>query len=146
MQRTVYQTIIQDNFDYFVDKVKKPMMDTLLILGKLWTTPTHENVTQPNSHLLLNHMEEFSKYEQNDSGRKEMMLTVFKVLIDVYDHDPYYRPRFDWLIEQLVDDVIKGKWQPRPDDAPYELWTEKDIKNYQLIEKFRKVSPNNRFK
>lgn len=135
--RTLFQTIIKDNFDYFIEKVKAPMMNTIIQLGKLWPTPTWENLVHPNAHLLLKHMEEYEEYEQIEGVRKEMMLTAFKVVIDVYDHDVVYRKRLDNLIESIVDDVIKGRWQPNLDESRLLLWSEQDVKNYKLMRKFR---------
>lgn len=100
------------------EKVNKAMYKALLLLANRYEEPTHENVLHPNSHKLLDTIDEFLEYEGN-SARVNLFRAVFRVVIHKYE-DPYYGRRFDWLIEKIVN----SDWITRPCDYPNECWNE----------------------
>lgn len=103
---------------YVMDKVKKPLMKAIVTLAQRYPDPTRENCIQSNSHILFDIRDKFFEYERND-GRKPLFEAIFKLLIAEYEHDPYYRFRLDWVLEQIE----KSDWKPRP-RIPMECWTE----------------------
>jgi len=103
---------------YIIHKVKKPLMKAIITLVKRYPNPTRENCSYPNTHILFDIWDKFSEYEDN-SGRKALFDAAFKFLIVEYEHDPYYRYRFDWMLEEIV----KRGWLPRP-TQPMSHWKE----------------------
>lgn len=110
---------------YIIDKVKKPLQKAITVLSLRFPEPTRENILYPNSHLLLDARDKFFEYECN-KGKKALFQAIWKIFIDEYEHDPYYRYRIDWIIEEMVEAVISGKWKPRPTGRPSPFWTEPD--------------------
>lgn len=123
---------------YIIDKVKKPLMKAIIILSKRYPEPTRENCLNPNSHLLLDIQDEFLEYEAN-SGRRELFKALFRIVIGEYEHDPYYRSRMNWIIEEIVERVIDGLWLPRGENSPPTHWAEE--KPYGLYQgrRFKKL-------
>ena len=130
MTRTIYQTIIKDNFDYFVEKVKLPMRLAVINIAKLFPEPKWDNLAEPSSQVLLEAMEKYEEFEllqDGEAGRRDMMLAAFKVIIAVYDHDPFYRIRFRWLIEYLTDQTKTVRWNIGQEAIPEpHLWNVPD--------------------
>lgn len=93
---------------YVIDKVKKPLMKAIITLVNRYPDPTRENCLRSNSQILFNIRDKFFEFE-NNKGRKALFEAAFKLLIAEYEHDPYYRYRFDWVLEQLMD----SDWKPR---------------------------------
>ncbi len=121
--RSMRQQIIDDNFDYFVEKVKKPMMLAIVKLGKLWPEPKWNNLDHPSSQILLEAMEQYVKFERIEGIRKDMMMTAFRVVIAVYDHDPFYRHRLRWLIKLLTTATATVRWNMDEEAVPFpHLW------------------------
>ena len=108
---------------YMIDHAKKPLMRFLVAIAKRWPDPTYINVSHPNSRLLLAIRDKFISLEDNPQ-RIELFKAVFKIVICVYDHDPYYRTRADWIIEEIVEYVFRGHWKPRQINAPRNCWRE----------------------
>lgn len=123
-----------DTRQYVIDKVKAPLMKAILSLAKRIPEPTEENTINPNSHILMEIRDKFLEYEENPShpdkknhpldGRDHLFKGAFDLLIAEYEHDPYYRYRFDWFLEELVEMVIGGYWRPRPPEHPLTHWSE----------------------
>ncbi|KKL08483.1 hypothetical protein LCGC14_2575420 [marine sediment metagenome] len=123
MVRTMRQQIIDDKFDYFVKKVKLPTMLTIVQLGKLWPKPKWNNLDQPSSQILLEAMEQYVKFERIEGIRKDMMMTAFRVIIAVYDHDSFYRHRLRWLIKLLTTATSTVRWNMDEEAVPTpHLW------------------------
>lgn len=93
---------------YVIDKIKKPLMKAIVTLAQRYPDPTRENCRQVNSHILFDIRDKFFEYEGNLS-RKALFDALFKLFIAEYEHDPYYRYRLDWMLEQ----VMGSDWQPR---------------------------------
>ena len=101
--------LLQGKFrNYVIDKIKKPLMEAIVTLVQKYPEPTRENCLHPNSHILLDIRDKFLEYENNPS-RKPLFEAAFKLLIVEYEHDPYYRYRFDWFLEQIME----SDWKPR---------------------------------
>ncbi len=108
--------------DYVIDKIKKPMIKALIVLANRYPEPTRDNTLNQNSHLLFDIRDKFLEYE--DGGRRELFNAIFKLLIVEYEHDPYYRSRINWVIEELVEATMDGKWLPRGENRPISCWRE----------------------
>lgn len=107
--------------EFVIKKIKDPLRKLLIIVADRLPDPTHENVIRPNSHILLDIRDKFFEYDDNPS-RKDLLKSVWKLFIAEYEHDPYYRYRFDWLFEEMV----KRGWMPRPCGRPLTNWNEPD--------------------
>lgn len=105
--------------DYVIDKIKKPMMERIISLVSKYPEPTRENCLHPNTQKLLDIRDKFFEYE-NLAGRKPLFEAAFKLLIIEYEHDPYYRWRFEWLLEE----INKSGWLPRKEGRPLSHWKE----------------------
>lgn len=102
----------------------------LIHLSRKYPEATHDNVLRPNSHLWIDIKDRFFEYEDNP-GRNSLFEAVFRIFIAQYEHDPYYTYRIDWVIEEVVELVMSGKWKPRPQGHPINFWKEpKDYGDY----------------
>lgn len=104
-----YQVLRGTMRDYVISKIKKPMMKAITTLANRYPEPTRVNCLHPNSHILFDIQDKFFEYEDNHNEREAMFRAAFKILIAEYEHDPYYRYRFDWILEQIID----SDWKPR---------------------------------
>lgn len=119
-------TMLRGNLrEYVIRHVKDPLRKILIAIAKRLPEPTKVNTLQPNSHVLLDIRDEFFKHENNPAhpegkfpGREEMFWAAWKIFICEYDHDPYYKYRFDWVIEQIVKAREEGTWTPLPEGRP----------------------------
>jgi len=91
-----------------MEKIKKPMMDTIVKLATKYPPPLRDTVEHPNTHRLLDIQDKFFEYEDNP-GRDALFRAIWKIFIIEYEHDPYYRYRIDWVLEE----VNKSNWEPR---------------------------------
>ena len=112
-------------------KIKAPLRKALCLIAKRYPEPTKENTAHPNTHRLLDIRDKFFELEDN-KGRKELFEAAFRILICEYEHDPYYRERFDWGVEE----IIKSGWQPRPLKHPHFCWREKGEYGGKSLETF----------
>ena len=79
-------------------------------------------VTQANSYVYLRIFRRFLKY---CGFRQPMMLAGAKIVIDELEHDPPYADASSFLIEELVEAVLNGEYQPRhQNNPPPSLWKE----------------------
>ena len=106
----------------------------MTLAGKYFQ-PTRENCIHPNSHHLFDIWDRFNENEDNpahpggvnkhmDWGRQHLFDAMWVIFIAEYEHDPYYRSRMDWVVEELVEVVMDGRWKPRPEGYPPKLWKE----------------------
>ena len=104
----------------YVIKHKDIFMKAITAYASILPEVTRENTELPNTHILIDKRDKFFTHERN-IGRKPLMEAVWKVLLSEYEHDIYYRNRFDWLLEELAN----SGWKPRSCDHPTnEHWTE----------------------
>jgi len=104
---------------FVIDKVKAPLRKVLILVANRLPEITKENTLHPNTHILIDLKDKFLEYETNPE-RKEMLKAGWKMFIAEYEHDPFYRYRFDWLIEEIVN----SDWKPRPVGHPNLFWGE----------------------
>lgn len=98
--------------DYVINKIKAPLQKIIEIIGGRLPEITRESLLQPNSHILFDLRDEFLKHENNRTKRK-LFEAAWNILIAIYEHDNYYRYRFDWLLEE----ISKSNWTPRLADS-----------------------------
>ena len=115
--------ILRDRRQYFADKVKAPLLAKIINLANKYPEPTYENVRKQNSHVLLDIVEEFFKYEDNPV-REPLFRAIFRIFIAEYEHDGYYSNRIDWLLERLFKVFQGGGWQLSKPWHPTNCWTE----------------------
>lgn len=72
-----------------------------------------DSVNHPNTKTLIEVREEFFKRENNDS-RNRLFRAIWKLLIIIYDYDPYYRDRMDWVKKEIEKREWKGIYPNRP--------------------------------
>ena len=113
-----HQMLLSPMRRYITDKVKTPLMKAIIALANKYPEPTRENCIQPNVHRLFDIWDKFLEYEHN-TGREALFAAAFKLLIAEYEHDPYYRFRFDWMLEEIE----KSNWKPRS-RIPMDRWSE----------------------
>ncbi len=94
-------------------KVKHCLMKALIQLAMRYPEPTLENCLHPNTKLMITMWDKFFEYEDNLS-RIPLFKAMRRITLCEYEHDPYYRYRMDWFIEQIIEDVKSGKWVLRP--------------------------------
>jgi len=105
------------NKRWFSDKVKIPLRKAILHFASKYPTPTRDNLYSQNSHILLDYLEYFEAHDNNET-RTPMVSAALKILIDEYDHDIYYRRRFD----DAVEFIKASDWATRdgpPGAFPY---------------------------
>jgi len=136
MGMEVVEYMLKDKRAYIVEKFKAPTMLSLIALArKIKIEPTLVNTYHPISHVLIDIRDRFFALE-NNSCRKALFEAAFRVFICVIESDRYYRWRFQWLIEEVVEAVIDGKWKPRTElSGLQKCWNggEPSGKGYEFI-------------
>jgi len=106
--------------DYVIKKIKSPLEKVIEIIGGRLPEITRESLLHPNSKILFDAKDKFFEYEENKT-KKKLFEAAWKILIAEYEHDNYYRYRFDWLLDEI------GKnWKPRMIDYPNIHWKESE--------------------
>ena len=118
---TISQDILKDRRQFFVDKVKKPLMKALITLANRYPEPTRENVKDPYALAWIDIWDKFFEMEDNP-GRLPLFKAIRKVMICEPGHDPYYRDRELVILELLFEAVLEGKVKPRSLDHPQDCW------------------------
>jgi len=93
---------------HVIEHIKKPLMEAIINIANRFPPPTMENTCIPNTAKLLNIRDKFFEYEDN-AGRDALFRALWRIFIVEYEHDPYYRYRIDWILEE----VNKSNWEPR---------------------------------
>lgn len=120
--RRVDQTILaQPLRNYFIQKVKKPLMKALVVLSRRYPQPTKENTGNIISHSIL---EIFQEFHERNSARPDMMRGAERVFVDEVEHDRVYYDMFNWILEQVILKILEGKWGLRNNKMLY--WKEPD--------------------
>lgn len=113
---------------------KAVFLKAIVAFSKILPEPTRDNVEYPNTVILMGIRDKYFTLHANP-GRNAMYKAAFRILLYLserpwkificeYEHDPRPRHIFDWLVEELVEAVISGKWVPRPVGHPSGFWDE----------------------
>lgn len=105
--------------DYFIDKVNRPFLKALILYGNRFPEATHDNVTHPNSHRLIDIRDAYLQCDTN-GRRREAFGAAFRIGIAKYEHSSNWRHPIDFVIEK----VFESNWQPRPLGCPKNQWNE----------------------
>ena len=127
MATSIYSEILGNKYQYFVDKVKKPLIKALVILSKRYPEPTEKNTTKHISHVLLDIWDEFFTWEDNP-GRNELFRAIKRITVCVVESDTYYSQRITWFLKRLTEKYISGEWTPLEPWAPMECWGDPNVK------------------
>jgi len=137
---SIGQYILYRRRQYFINQVKKPLMEGLEKFHKAtswWSkirvipqivksirrypTPTFENTNCANTHPTLKIIEKFNTYHHN-SMRQPLFDAIFKIAVCEFEHDIYYADLRDWWVEQIILAILDGEWQPRLENHPDPRW------------------------
>jgi len=105
----------------FVIEHKGVFEKAIIAYALILPEPTKENTLEPNCHILLDIRDRF---RERNTVKPALFEAAWKALICEYEHDPCYRNRLDWLLEELVESVLDGEWKPRPTNHPSGGWKE----------------------
>lgn len=104
----------------YAQALPDPMDDNGIGLTDTFDNP--KVVTQSNSYVYLHIFRRFIRY---CGFRQDMMLAGAKIVIDELEHDPAYGDAFGFLVEELVEAVLDGRYKPRHQNSPPEsIWLE----------------------
>ena len=126
--------------DYVVKKIKTPLsraianakrfaeMAPVLVesttrLKGVFGLLTKDKMLHQNTFCIIDHKAKFLSYETCVHSLK-FEGAAYDILIAENEHDPEYRHRFDTEIEWIVEDILSGKWKPRPPGCPVRNWKE----------------------
>ncbi len=123
MALLLMQQMLLTNRRGYIIKVKKALSKAIVTLASKFFEPTRENCIHPNTLVFFDIMDKFFEYEDN-LGKRALFKAIWKMVIVEHEHDPYYRDRLNWVVEELVEAVISGKWKPRETGHPNRLWNE----------------------
>ena len=104
---------------YVIDKIKRPLVNAITILASRYPEPTKDHTSLARTHILLDIQDKFFKHEDNPS-RDALFRALWRMFIVEYEHDPYYRYRIDWVIEELR----KSNWEDSPTAHETSCWKE----------------------
>ena len=120
-----------------INKIKGPFMDAIYIvmseasiaakiragaelyeltkeINKL-PDPTKANTRWKNTDILIDLRDEFFRLE-NNPGREPAFRAIWNFIIILYDYDPYYQQRIDWLVEAFLK--VASQWEAREPIVP----------------------------
>ena len=115
--RFLRHEINNDDREYYIEKVNKPLVKAITILGNRYPEPTEETILHHNSKLLLKRLELYLEYEEN-SRVAQIVKAVIRIAISKIEHSPNWRDRISWWVEGL------GDWKPRSYGHPLNQWNE----------------------
>ena len=111
--------INSDSREYYIEKVNRPLLKAITILGNRYPEPTMENLGHSNSRRLLEILHTYLEYEGNER-LASLGKALFRILIAKVEHSPNYRDRVSWFFEMIE----KCGWKPRSYNHPVNLWNE----------------------
>ena len=136
---TLVREILVDRRNFFINEVKAPLYAAIKLYSKKYPEPTHENVRQPNSHLLIDIFDEVMRFEKIE--RVMIILEAAKrLIIGEYEHDGVYRGRMDVILEKIVELIVKGEWKPRQLGKPSILWSEAEESKIKGMSLYGKIA------
>ena len=102
-----------------IEKIKKPLMKAITTLAMRYPEPTKDHTLLPRTHILIDIQNKFLEHENNE-GREPLFRALFRMFIIEYEHDPFYRSRIDWIIEEIK----KSSWGSDLVKTPNKYWKE----------------------
>ncbi len=105
--------------EYYIEKVNKPLLKAITILGNRFPEPTIDNVLHPNSKRLVEILEKYLRFEGNPYIAK-IISAVARIVINKLEHSPNWRDRIGFFAEELR----AGEWKPRSYNHPENAWNE----------------------
>ncbi len=122
-----YQMICQRSGEV-ITQIKAPLQKAILsaafAFSERFGKITKANTVSVTTHSLIDIRNKFLSFESN-KGREPLFQAAFTLLTAEVEHDPYYRYRFDWLIEEVLKKLLEGEWETRPVNAMGgECWLE----------------------
>jgi len=131
--------ILWDRRDYFIEKVKVPLMARLVELACEYPEPVMENTSAQNTHVLLEIWDKFFQFEDNP-GRSSLFKAIRRLFTGTYEHDRYYAERIDWFLEELVKAYLDGRWIPSHFEATGAWWKDPDIVRLQTLARLKALA------
>ena len=132
--RGLSRYLLQEQRQFVIDKVKKPIVKALIILAsRIKKEPTKQNTHKPTTHVWLDMCAWFFEHE-NNPGRRPLFKAIWKIFISENEHDDYYEHHIQLVLEKWLEAVLEGKWPPRDLDYRLGHWKEEEPgKGYQFI-------------
>lgn len=121
---------------YFIDKVKGPMIKALVLLANRFQEPTRENTKKKISLALLDVWDEFFKFE-NNPGRDSLFRAIKRISVSICESDSYYSQRITWFLKKLTEKYASGEWPALESFCPSECWTDETTQEAVVEEKKR---------
>ena len=114
----------------YIILVKRYLLGFIVKLANKYPEATKENTHYHNTHVLIDIRDKFFEYEALEQ-RIPLFKAMWRVFIAEYEHDPWYRHRIEWIIDQIK----KSDWTPRVPTRPTStLWHEPDSSRYDTGE------------
>ena len=86
---------------FFIEKVKFPLMTVLIAVAKLIPEITKQNTTFKNTHTLIDIFNKFWEHE-NRPVRKELFQSVFKLLKLEMERNLLFKTKFKSLLKDVI--------------------------------------------
>ena len=115
--RLLRHEINSDNRAYYIEKVNRPLVKAIKIIGSRYPEPTMGNLVHPNSKVFLDMLNEYRKHDTNNY-RRTMFEIGFKILIAKYEHSPNWRNPIDFLVMLL----FQSDWKPFNPSRQMNYW------------------------
>jgi len=117
----IYHDILRERRQYFIDKVKAPLMKAILIISNRYPEPTRESTKKQMSHILLDIWDEFDKH---NTARKPLFKAIRRILICEVEHDNFYSQRMTWFLGELLKRCQSGEWPKLQPWCPMDCWND----------------------
>ena len=98
-----------------VEVIKSPLMGLLNLFAEKVPEPTKDNTRWKNSDILVELRDKFFELD-NLPNRDKALRAIWNFVIILYDYDPIYQQRMDWLVEQFFKRY--KDWEPREPRRP----------------------------
>ena len=133
----IQKDILKTRRQYYIDKVKAPLMNAIITFANLFAAPNKHNVSDPYALAWIDIWDKFFEMEDNP-GRDALFRAIERVMICEPGHDPYYRDRMLVITELYLEAILEGRVKPRSPDHPQDYWKVDPNKRglgYELMKK-----------
>lgn len=91
------------------DEIPLRLKTAAITYGLKYFEPKRANILLPNTGILFDVEDAcHSVYPATQYSR-----ACFRIVKCEYEHDPFYRYRMDWWLEEIVEAFVSGRWIPR---------------------------------